>query len=180
MRYVGQSYELPIALGEGPVEDLLDRMLQDFHAEHERAYGFAARASGGVRDPAADRGRRDCQAEMNELPGCVESVRKCNTHEVADQISVVEVVPNEDLGLEISRAKGIRKIIAKAALEVISFVSHGESPLRARAFIADSMNFDSWRWMSSSGDRDEFTDIIVALVHRIEMWIDEQERIRAA
>ena len=46
------------------------------------------------------------------------------------QISVVEVVPNEDLGLETSRAKGIRKIIAKAALEVISFVSHGESPPR--------------------------------------------------
>ena len=42
MRYVGQSYELPIALGEGSVEDLLNRTLRDFHAEHERAYGFAA------------------------------------------------------------------------------------------------------------------------------------------
>ena len=42
MRCVGQSYELPIALGEGPVENLLERILQNFHAEHERAYGFAA------------------------------------------------------------------------------------------------------------------------------------------
>ena len=42
MRYVGQSYELSIALRRGRVEDLLDRLLADFHAEHERAYGFAA------------------------------------------------------------------------------------------------------------------------------------------
>jgi N-methylhydantoinase A len=42
MRYVGQSYELPIPLGEGKVEDALERMLQHFHEEHERAYGFAA------------------------------------------------------------------------------------------------------------------------------------------
>ena len=42
MRYVGQSYELSVALGQGRVEDALDKMLADFHAEHERAYGFAA------------------------------------------------------------------------------------------------------------------------------------------
>jgi N-methylhydantoinase A len=42
MRYVGQSYELPIPLGDGKVEDALERMLQLFHEEHERAYGFAA------------------------------------------------------------------------------------------------------------------------------------------
>ena len=42
MRYVGQSYELSIPFGEGGVEEVLDRMLADFHAEHERAYGFAA------------------------------------------------------------------------------------------------------------------------------------------
>ena len=42
MRYVGQSYELSIPLGQGRVEDVLDKMLADFHAEHERAYGFAA------------------------------------------------------------------------------------------------------------------------------------------
>ena len=42
MRYVGQSYELPIPLGDGHVEDALERMLQHFHEEHERAYGFAA------------------------------------------------------------------------------------------------------------------------------------------
>ncbi len=42
MRYVGQSYELPIPLGDGKVEDALERMLQHFHEEHERAYGFAA------------------------------------------------------------------------------------------------------------------------------------------
>jgi N-methylhydantoinase A len=34
MRYVGQSYELTIPAGD----DLLDR----FHAEHDRTYGFAA------------------------------------------------------------------------------------------------------------------------------------------
>jgi N-methylhydantoinase A len=42
MRYVGQSYELPIPLPAGKVEDALDGMLQRFHEEHERAYGFAA------------------------------------------------------------------------------------------------------------------------------------------
>ncbi|MDP6788329.1 MAG: hydantoinase/oxoprolinase family protein [Rhodospirillales bacterium] len=42
MRYVGQSYELPIPLGDGKVEDALEGMLRHFHEEHERAYGFAA------------------------------------------------------------------------------------------------------------------------------------------
>ena len=42
MRYVGQSYELPIPFGDGKVEDTLEGMLQDIHKEHERAYGFAA------------------------------------------------------------------------------------------------------------------------------------------
>jgi N-methylhydantoinase A len=42
MRYVGQSYELSIPLGENKVEDALERMLRNFHEEHERAYGFAA------------------------------------------------------------------------------------------------------------------------------------------
>ena len=42
MRYVGQSYELPIPVGENKVEDALERMLRRFHEEHERAYGFAA------------------------------------------------------------------------------------------------------------------------------------------
>ena len=42
MRYVGQSYELSIPFGEGGVQDALETMLRDFHAEHERAYGFAA------------------------------------------------------------------------------------------------------------------------------------------
>lgn len=42
MRYVGQSYELSIPLGDGKVEDALERMLQRFHEEHDRSYGFAA------------------------------------------------------------------------------------------------------------------------------------------
>lgn len=42
MRYVGQSYELPIPISDGRVEDALEGMLRHFHAEHERAYGFAA------------------------------------------------------------------------------------------------------------------------------------------
>ena len=42
MRYVGQSYELSIPFGEGRKEDVLDGMLEAFHAEHERAYGFSA------------------------------------------------------------------------------------------------------------------------------------------
>jgi len=36
MRYVGQSYELTIAAGDG--------LLERFHAEHDRVYGFAAPA----------------------------------------------------------------------------------------------------------------------------------------
>lgn len=42
MRYVGQSYELPISMPEGRIEDALEGMLRNFHDEHERAYGFAA------------------------------------------------------------------------------------------------------------------------------------------
>lgn len=42
MRYVGQSYELSIPLDDRRVEDALEGMLQRFHDEHERAYGFAA------------------------------------------------------------------------------------------------------------------------------------------
>ena len=44
MRYVGQSYELSIPWGDGRLEDVLDRMLADFHGDHQRAYGFAAPA----------------------------------------------------------------------------------------------------------------------------------------
>ncbi len=44
MRYVGQSYELPIPLPDGKVEDAVAGMLRKFHDEHERAYGFAAPA----------------------------------------------------------------------------------------------------------------------------------------
>jgi N-methylhydantoinase A len=42
MRYVGQSYELPIPLPEGKIEAALEGMLKKFHEEHERSYGFAA------------------------------------------------------------------------------------------------------------------------------------------
>ena len=42
MRYVGQSYELSIPFGDGDVEDALEGMLDAFHREHDRAYGFAA------------------------------------------------------------------------------------------------------------------------------------------
>ncbi|MDA0674927.1 MAG: hydantoinase/oxoprolinase family protein [Proteobacteria bacterium] len=42
MRYVGQSYELPIPLPAGNVENAIAGMLRKFHEEHERAYGFAA------------------------------------------------------------------------------------------------------------------------------------------
>jgi N-methylhydantoinase A len=44
MRYVGQSYELPIPLQEDRVENAIQGMLKRFHEEHERAYGFAAPA----------------------------------------------------------------------------------------------------------------------------------------
>ena len=42
MRYVGQSYELSIPLDDGGAGGALQSMLRKFHAEHERAYGFAA------------------------------------------------------------------------------------------------------------------------------------------
>jgi N-methylhydantoinase A len=42
MRYVGQSYELSIPLDGDEIEEALGRVLQRFHEEHERAYGFAA------------------------------------------------------------------------------------------------------------------------------------------
>ena len=42
MRYVGQSYELSIPLDNGGADGALQSMLRKFHAEHERAYGFAA------------------------------------------------------------------------------------------------------------------------------------------
>ena len=43
MRYVGQSYELTVPL---PAEQLdpskIDRVLEQFHIEHDRAYGYSA------------------------------------------------------------------------------------------------------------------------------------------
>jgi N-methylhydantoinase A len=43
LRYVGQSFELPIPLPAGPVDTAqLAAALAQFHAAHERAYGFSA------------------------------------------------------------------------------------------------------------------------------------------
>ena len=43
MRYVGQSYELTVPLGEEELDsDALDEILAQFHQEHERSYGFKA------------------------------------------------------------------------------------------------------------------------------------------
>ena len=38
-RYLGQRYELPVAVESGPLD--LDRIAERFHAEHERTYGYA-------------------------------------------------------------------------------------------------------------------------------------------
>ncbi len=38
-RYLGQRYELPVAVAPGPLD--LQRVAENFHAEHERAYGYA-------------------------------------------------------------------------------------------------------------------------------------------
>ena len=38
-RYLGQRYELPVAVEPGPLE--LERIAERFHAEHERTYGYA-------------------------------------------------------------------------------------------------------------------------------------------
>ena len=40
-RYVGQRYELPVAVEPGPLQP--DRIAERFHAEHERTYGYAPR-----------------------------------------------------------------------------------------------------------------------------------------
>ena len=40
-RYLGQRYELPVAVEPGPLQP--DRIAEQFHAEHERAYGYARR-----------------------------------------------------------------------------------------------------------------------------------------
>ena len=43
MRYVGQSYELTIPLDDGPFDRVqADELLDRFHAEHDRTYGFSA------------------------------------------------------------------------------------------------------------------------------------------
>lgn len=43
LRYIGQSFELPIALAGGPVDGAqLGQAAADFHLAHERAYGFNA------------------------------------------------------------------------------------------------------------------------------------------
>ena len=43
LRYVGQSHELTVGLAGGPMDgEQLERMLGEFHCEHERAYGFSA------------------------------------------------------------------------------------------------------------------------------------------
>ncbi|MQA97574.1 MAG: hypothetical protein GEV11_24175 [Streptosporangiales bacterium] len=43
LRYVGQNYELPVPLRDGPVDAAaVDALRHDFHAAHERMYGYAA------------------------------------------------------------------------------------------------------------------------------------------
>ena len=43
LRYVGQSHELTLPLAADPLDPVqMERMLQQFHCEHERAYGFSA------------------------------------------------------------------------------------------------------------------------------------------
>ncbi len=43
MRYVGQSYELTISLGAGPVDQAaIAELVARFHREHDRAYGYSA------------------------------------------------------------------------------------------------------------------------------------------
>ena len=43
MRYVGQSYELTVSLSHKTLSSAeIDRVLQQFHQEHDRAYGFSA------------------------------------------------------------------------------------------------------------------------------------------
>jgi N-methylhydantoinase A len=43
LRYHGQSFELPVTVPEGPLTDGdLARLRDEFHAAHERAYGYAA------------------------------------------------------------------------------------------------------------------------------------------
>ena len=64
LRYVGQSYELTIPAGD----DLLER----FHAEHDRTYGFAAPdGAGRAREPAAGERRadREAAAAARSTPG---------------------------------------------------------------------------------------------------------------
>ena len=44
MRYVGQSYELTVPAGEGPLDEAaLDGVVERFHGEHARLYGHAMR-----------------------------------------------------------------------------------------------------------------------------------------
>ena len=43
IRYVGQSYELTLPLPEGKLDDAgISGVLEEFHREHDRAYGFSA------------------------------------------------------------------------------------------------------------------------------------------
>jgi N-methylhydantoinase A len=43
LRYHGQSFELPVTVPPGPLTAAdVERLRQDFHAMHERAYGYAA------------------------------------------------------------------------------------------------------------------------------------------
>jgi N-methylhydantoinase A/oxoprolinase/acetone carboxylase beta subunit len=43
MRYVGQSFELGIPLPDGPLQaNAVAQVLQSFHREHDRAYGYCA------------------------------------------------------------------------------------------------------------------------------------------
>jgi N-methylhydantoinase A len=43
LRYHGQSFELPVTVPPGPLTATdVERLRRDFHAQHERAYGYAA------------------------------------------------------------------------------------------------------------------------------------------
>ncbi len=63
MRYVGQSYELTIPTPGRFEASSVPQLLERFHAEHDRSYGFMPPTRADrVREPAPDDGRADREA----------------------------------------------------------------------------------------------------------------------
>ena len=88
----------------------------------------------------------------------------------------MEVVPDEDFGAQAGSAQGLGQSSAEAALCCLVVQ---DPSIGARSFVAHTVDLNERRWLALSGVDKEIHELPVSRAGRVEMWINELERIRA-